>query len=70
MEGQLMHTAKILGCCEICDRYEQYMKSTRRGARTHRKMMRKLSRQLRRMSKQRMHREDYEPVFLAGYRWY
>lgn len=65
-----MRRSFILGCCPICDRYEKYMKSTRNGARKHRCMMKTLSRKLRRELKQRMYREDYEPVLLAGYRWF
>lgn len=65
-----MRRSQILGCCTICDRYERYMKSTRSGARKHRSMCKALSRKLRREMKQRMHREDYEFVLLAGYRWF
>ena len=65
-----MRRSFILGCCPICDRYEHHMKSSRDGARKHRQMCKTLSRKLRRELKQKMHREDYEPVLLAGYRWF
>jgi hypothetical protein len=65
-----MRRIKVLGCCTVCDRYERWMKLTRKGARKHRQIMRMYSRRLRRVNQQALRNGDFEATPITGERWF